>query len=222
VNVSWHFLVYWMANFFQEQRGLGLLIGGVVTAIPFLAADAGNLAGGAAVRTLTRRGLTTTAARKLVLCGCMVLISSAVWVGLVILAAGPKATAQSATIAALPPASEVAGAVVAALRSDALILFLLSLAALGTAAYMVNYFAFGQDVAPRHTGLVIGYLGGLGNLFAAGFLPLAGYISERRYGHAPNFVIVGLLPLAGLVTLLLFWGRDEAKPTPSPELELGA
>jgi ACS family hexuronate transporter-like MFS transporter len=74
---------------------------------------------------------------------------------------------------------------------------------------MVNYFAFGQDVAPEHTGLVIGYLGGLGNLFAAGFLPLAGWISQGRYGFAPNFAIVGVLPLLGLLTLLLAWGRDE-------------
>ena len=85
-------------------------------------------------------------------------------------------------------------------QSQALIIALLCLAAMGSAAYMVNYFAFGQDVAPSHTGLVIGYLGGLGNLFAAGFMPVAGWISEGRSGFTPNFVIMGLLPLAGLAS----------------------
>jgi ACS family hexuronate transporter-like MFS transporter len=209
VNVSWHFLVYWMANFFQEGRRLGPLVGGMVTALPFLAADGGNLLGGGAVRVLVRRGWSTGAARKIVLCVCMVLISSAVWVGVVV-----AGTPQGPAGVEIPPSGSSLGtyisAVLSAIRGDGLIIALLSLAALGTAAYMVNYFAFGQDVAPRHTGLVIGYLGGLGNLFAAGFLPLAGWITKGPYGFAPNFVIVGVLPLAGLLTLLAFWGRDEA------------
>ena len=179
INVTWHFLVNWMALFFQEERRLGLLVGGMVSALPFLAADAGNLGGGLLTSRLARRGLTTASARKLVMVGCLALVSCAVWVGFV--------------------------------QSQAAVVGLLCLAAMGTAAYMVNYFAFGQDVAPDHTGLVIGYLGGLGNLFAAGFMPLAGWISQGRWGFAPNFVIVGLLPLLGLVVLLLFWGRDDGK-----------
>jgi ACS family hexuronate transporter-like MFS transporter len=178
INVTWHFLVNWIAIFFQEERRLGLLVGGMVTSLPFLAAGLGNLGGGALTRMLARRGLTTTAARKLLMTCCLVLVSCAVWVGFV--------------------------------QSETLIIVLLCLAALGTAAYMVNYFAFAQDVLPRHTGLVIGYLGGLGNLFAAGFMPLAGYLSRDR-GFAPSFLIVGLLPLAGLVVLLSSWGNEEPK-----------
>jgi ACS family hexuronate transporter-like MFS transporter len=85
---------------------------------------------------------------------------------------------------------------------------LLCLTAIGTAAYMVNFFAFGQDVSPTHTGLVIGYLGGLGNLFAAGFAPLAGWISQGRWGFAPDFIIIGLLPLVGLAVLLIGWKEE--------------
>ena len=73
-------------------------------------------------------------------------------------------------------------------------------------------FAFGQDVAPSHTGLVIGCLGGLGNLFAAGFMPVAGWISQGRSGFTPNFIIIGLLPLAGLAALLAFWRQDDTRP----------
>jgi ACS family hexuronate transporter-like MFS transporter len=180
INVTWHFLVNWMAIFFQEERRLGLLVGGMVSALPFLAADVGNLAGGVLTRRLSQHRLTTAASRKLVMVVCLALVSCAVWVGFV--------------------------------QSQAAVIALLCLAAMGAAAYMVNYFAFGQDVAPGHTGLVIGYLGGLGNLFAAGFMPVAGWISETRWGFTPNFIVVGLLPLAGLVTLLLFWGEDEVKP----------
>jgi ACS family hexuronate transporter-like MFS transporter len=214
VNVTWHFLVNWMGVFFQEGRKLGPLVGGIVLAVPFLAADAGNLAGGAAVRGLVRRGRSATSARKLVLVGCMALIACAIGVGLVV-ATSPRTAAPSG--AAEPSGvAEVLRAVGSAVRDDAAVVVLLSLTVFGTAAYMVNYFAFGQDVAPEHTGLVIGYLGGLGNLFAAGFMPVAGWISDR-YGFAPNFGIVGLLPLAGLITLLVFWGNEDAKSGPHAE-----
>jgi ACS family hexuronate transporter-like MFS transporter len=178
INVTWHFLVNWIPIFFQEERRLGLLVGGMVSSLPFLAADVGNLGGGALTGLLAARGLSTAAARKLLMTCCLVLVSCAVWVGFV--------------------------------QSETLIRVLICLTALGTAAYMVNYFAFAQDVLPRHTGLVIGYLGGLGNLFAAGFMPLTGYLSRDR-GFAPSFLIVGLLPLAGLVVLLSSWGNDEPK-----------
>ena len=64
INVTWHFLVNWMAIFFQEGRSLGMLVGGMVSALPFLAADLGNLGGGALIRWLTRRGLSTVAAAR--------------------------------------------------------------------------------------------------------------------------------------------------------------
>jgi MFS family permease len=176
INVTWHFLVNWMAIFFQEERRLGLLVGGMVSSLPFLAADLGNLGGGTLTRVLARRAMTTTMARKVVMAGCLLLVASGILVGFV--------------------------------QSVAMVVGLLCLTALGAAAYMVNYFAFAQDVAPRHTGLVIGYLGGLGNLFAAAFMPVAGWISRGSWGFAPNFMIVGLLPLAGLATLLLAWGSD--------------
>ena len=179
INVTWHFLVNWMGIFFQEERRLGLLVGGMVSALPFLAADAGNLGGGVLTQPADasghRHGLRTEARDGRL--------------------PGPR---QLRRLGRLRP---VAG------RG----LVLLCLAAMGTAAYMVNYFAFGQDVAPEHTGLVIGYLGGLGNLFAAGFMPVAGWISQGRWGFAPNFLIVGLLPLLGLVVLLPFWGQDDGK-----------
>ncbi len=71
INVSWHFLVNWMTSFFQVDLKLGLLIGGMVTAVPFLAADAGNLGGGWLARRLARAGLAPAAgARSFSCCAC--------------------------------------------------------------------------------------------------------------------------------------------------------
>ena len=183
VNVCWHFLVNWMADYFQEDRGLGKIAGGMVIAIPFMAADIGNLGGGALSRLLAQRGMPLIRARTMVVAASAILISSSVWVG--------------------------------AIQSNALVVSLLAVAALGTAAYMANYFAFCQEVSIRHTGLVVGILGGLGNLFAAGFLPIAGAIKDRTGGLGPSFVIVGLLPFVGVAALVWGWRASPSSPKPS-------
>jgi ACS family hexuronate transporter-like MFS transporter len=176
VNVCWHFLVNWMATYFQEDRRLGILAGGMVSALPFLAADVGNIGGGWFSRVLAAGGMALTKARVLVVALSAALISGGVWVG--------------------------------RLQSDTAIIVVLGAMALGTAAYMANYFAFAQEVSTRHTGLVVGVLGGLGNLFAAGFLPIAGAIKDQTGGFGISFVIVGLLPLVGVAALAVAWGRS--------------
>jgi ACS family hexuronate transporter-like MFS transporter len=89
--------------------------------------------------------------------------------------------------------------------------------AFGTAAFMANYFAFCQEVSRRHTGFVVGVLGGLGNLFVAGFLPFAGFIKDSSGSFGPIFLLAGLLPLVGLSVLAFGWGRDvEAGPAGFP------
>jgi ACS family hexuronate transporter-like MFS transporter len=80
--------------------------------------------------------------------------------------------------------------------------------ALGTAAFMANYFAFCQEVSTRSTGFVVGVLGGLGNLFVAGFLPFAGYVKDVSGSFSPVFILTGLLPFIGLGALLFGWGSS--------------
>lgn len=89
-----------------------------------------------------------------------------------------------------------------------LAIYLLSLMAMGSAAFMANYFSFAQEASFRHTGLVVGILGAFGNLFAARFLAYAGAEKDATGGFAMIFVIVGLMPFVGLGTLLLGWGKD--------------
>jgi ACS family hexuronate transporter-like MFS transporter len=182
INVCWHFLVNWLPTYLTEDRGMAYVPGGMVSALPFLAADAGNLGGGAVSRFLARRGMDPARARTWVMLACALLISTGAWVGLI--------------------------------RSNTLTIALLGVMALGTAAFMANYFAFCQEVSSRHTGLIVGILGGLGNLFVAGFLPFAGKVKDVTGGFGPIFVIVGLLPFLGLGTLMWGWGRPAADPKP--------
>ncbi len=102
-----------------------------------------------------------------------------------------------------------AGIGVAFARDSATAVVLLSIMAAGTAAFMANYFAFAQEVSPQHTGLIVGYLGGLGNLFVAGFQPFAGKVKDVTGSFSLIFWLVALLPVVGLAALFLGWSdRD--------------
>jgi ACS family hexuronate transporter-like MFS transporter len=184
VNVCWHFLVNWLPTYLKTDRGMAFVAGSLLSAVPFLAADVGNLAGGYLSRALARTGLEPSRARFRVLCGCVVLISLGTSVGLV--------------------------------RNNAVTIGLLALMALGAAAFMANYFAYCQEVDARHTGLIVGILGGLGNLFAAGFAPVVGRVKDLTGSFGLVFVIVGLLPLLGLAALAIGWGADRPE-TIAPE-----
>ena len=175
INVCWHFLVNWLPTYLKTDRGMTFLTGGFASALPFLAADAGNLVGGWASSRLVSGGRTPAAARLMVVAACTVILSAGAWVGFV--------------------------------ESNAVVLTLLALMAFGTAAFMANYFAFAQEVDPRHTGLIVGVLGGLGNLFAAGFSPVAGTVKDTVGSFTAVFVVVGVLPVVGLAALGVGWGR---------------
>jgi ACS family hexuronate transporter-like MFS transporter len=107
------------------------------------------------------------------------------------------------------------GATMGWVRSDTAVIVLLGVMAMSTAAFMANFFAFAQEVSAQHTGLVVGVLGGLGNLYAAGFLPLAGYVKDSTGSFAPIFVLVGLLPFLGLGALALGWHGGTTEETKS-------
>jgi ACS family hexuronate transporter-like MFS transporter len=179
INVCWHFLVGWLPTYLKTDRGMTFVAGSLLSAVPFLAADAGNLLGGWVSRHFARAGLSPRQARIRVLMLCTALISCGAWVGFV--------------------------------RDNTVTIALLALMALGTAAFMVNYFAFCQDVAPKYTGLIVGILGGLGNLFAAGFSPIAGAVKDSTGNFTPIFLLVGFLPIVGLSALLLGWRDRETE-----------
>lgn len=189
INVCWHFLVNWLPTYLKTDRGLTFVAGSMLSAVPFLAADLGNLGGGAAARTIARSGRSPAQARLIVVAVCVLLISMGSFVGMI--------------------------------QSTTLTMVVLAVMAFGTAAFMANYFAFCQDVSARDTGLIVGILGGLGNLFAAAFAPIAGRIKDQSGGFGPVFVLVGLLPFLGLAMLAFGW-RDQifVQRKPRPEAEI--
>jgi ACS family hexuronate transporter-like MFS transporter len=81
INVCWNFLINWLPTYLKEDRGMSYLNSTFWTALPFLAADFGNLGGGALTGRLTGRGLSPSASRFRVMCGCSLLIGPGVLVG---------------------------------------------------------------------------------------------------------------------------------------------
>jgi hypothetical protein len=105
----------------------------------------------------------------------------------------------------------LSGLLVRLQQSDTSAMIVVSIMAAGTAAFIANWFSFCQEVSPRHTGLIVGYLGGLGNLFVAGYQPLAGELSKVTGNHSASFFIVALLPVAGALAILLGWNDRKPK-----------
>jgi ACS family hexuronate transporter-like MFS transporter len=183
INICWHFLINWTPTYLKDERGLTFETSSYLSAIPFLAADGGNLGGGWLSRKLASLGMSTTRARLLVMSFCTLLI--------------------------------LVGTGISVARDHTTAVLILSIMAAGTAAFMANYFAFCQEVSLRHTGLVVGYLGGVGNLFVARFQPFAGFVKDRTGSFSLIFLLIGLAPLVGLAALYWGWndqGHGEVEP----------
>ena len=74
INICWHFLINWTPAYLKDERGLTFQTSTFLSAIPFLAADGGNLGGGWLSRKLASLGISTTRARLLVMSFCTLLI----------------------------------------------------------------------------------------------------------------------------------------------------
>ena len=107
----WYFYIFWFPQYLKTARGFTLIEIGKTAWIPFLAADAGNLLGGALSMFFLRRGLRAFGAHRLsvVLFSMLmtaaipaVLVGSAAWaIGLVAVAAFGY-TASIANMLAIP------------------------------------------------------------------------------------------------------------------------
>ncbi len=124
---------------------------------------------------------------------------------------GSPIRARQLVLALVTPVITAAGLGVGLADNIPIAVTLISIMAAATTAFMANFFSFGQEVAPRHTGLVVGYLGGIGNLFVAGFQPIAGTMKDLTGSFTMVFVITGLAPLIGLAALL--WGWSDRTST---------
>jgi ACS family hexuronate transporter-like MFS transporter len=64
IDPAWYFYIFWFTKYLSSVYHFTLIDIGRTAWIPFVAADAGNLAGGALTQMLVRRGLELPVARK--------------------------------------------------------------------------------------------------------------------------------------------------------------
>jgi len=74
----WWFYVFWLPDYLKSERNFSLAMIGYFAWIPFLAADIGNLTGGAMSSLLIRKGVAVLRARKAVMLACALLMISGI------------------------------------------------------------------------------------------------------------------------------------------------
>jgi ACS family hexuronate transporter-like MFS transporter len=74
----WWFYVFWLPEYLKRERNFSLAMIGYFAWIPFLTADLGNLAGGAASGSLIKRGWSVLASRKTVMVASAVVMMAGI------------------------------------------------------------------------------------------------------------------------------------------------
>ena len=78
IDPAWYFIIFWFAKYLSTVHHFTLLEIGKTAWIPFVAADIGNLAGGAFTQFLVGRGLSLPVARKAAATSFMALMAAAI------------------------------------------------------------------------------------------------------------------------------------------------
>ncbi len=141
INVCWHFLINWLPTYLKEDRELAGLV--------------------ALVRRL-QGSLHLKGDPKYMASGMLVIVpflaadlgnlGGGVLARVLANRAGMSPARARATVMGLCTLLITCGAWVGVVRSDTVVIVLIGLMAMATAAFMANYFAFTQEVSARHTG----------------------------------------------------------------------
>jgi ACS family hexuronate transporter-like MFS transporter len=75
---AWYFYIFWFPQYLKSARGFDIAAVGKFAWIPFFAAGAGNLLGGACAAALLNRGISVTWARKISVLLFSLLMTSAI------------------------------------------------------------------------------------------------------------------------------------------------
>ena len=81
VNSVSYFLADWIPLYLKTERGYSFAVGNLLSMLVFVGLDAGNLAAGAMVRTMARRGISIVIARRRTLLASCICMSFALCVG---------------------------------------------------------------------------------------------------------------------------------------------
>jgi ACS family hexuronate transporter-like MFS transporter len=106
-------------------------------------------------------------------------------------------------------------ALVAVLPAGWPLLGLLLVIGFGALGLFPVHYSFSQELTFRHQGKVTGALGCINWLGMSLLHDLAGY-SIQRAGYSQGMTVAGLVPLAGVLALVCFWGK-----APGPQREPG-
>jgi MFS family permease len=110
----------------------------------------------------------------------------------------------------------------AVLPAGYLLLGVLLLIGFGALGLFPNYYSFTQELTVKHQGKVTGALGCVCWLSMALLHELAGESVMRTGSYSQGMALAGLLPLAGLAALVLFWGRTPVTEALPEEEEIMA
>lgn len=172
---AFYFFIFWLPLYLSQERGFDLKDIALFAWIPYVAVDVGGFVGGYAGKWLMDRGVSLDRARKLV-----------IWVGaILVLAAMPAATTQSAWVA----------------------LLLIAVAMFAIQFKAASMFTLPADLFPaRDVGTIWGIYGAIGSFGGAVFGSLTGWTIEN-YSWTPVFVAVACMHIVSALLINLFLPR---------------
>ncbi len=102
-------------------------------------------------------------------------------------------------------------ALVVVVPTEPLFILLMMFVALGNLGQFAGFFAFSQDVSPRHTALVLGLVGSIAWAVTAPLQPYAGAFKDQLGTFVPLLVGIGFVPWTGVAALAI-WPTSSKKP----------
>jgi ACS family hexuronate transporter-like MFS transporter len=184
IEPVWYFVTFWIGRYLADVHHWNLKTIGWFAIIPFLLADAGNIAGGYFTQFIIKRGVPIPKARRIAL------IIAGIFMCMPLL------------IAPFVVTTPMSGLIV------------FGLSGFGYTCYTANVLALTADIVPRHSAASAWGLACIGNgIGGAIFQSLSGITLKSfslKLGYVAAYNILffgfGLLVLAGMIILLFFSG----------------
>ena len=90
------------------------------------------------------------------------------------------------------------------------LLFLLLLVGFGALGLFPNYYSFTQDLSARHQGKIAGSLGFITWVVSSEMQERVGKVVDETKSYKEAIFWIGLTPLAGLLAMLVLWGKTKS------------
>ncbi len=98
------------------------------------------------------------------------------------------------------------------LRHQGVLIAALLVIGFGALGLFPNYYSFSQSLTSRHQGKVTGALGCINWLAMYVLQSGVGELVKATGSYSAGVALAGLVPLAGVAVLALFWGKDTDEP----------